>query len=321
MAHTNKTTNYELPQFIATDKPTWLGDVNGAMLAIDTAIAGVDTTATAADGKADLATATANDAASAAADAATVANTANTNATSALTTAGNAATAASAAQTTASAVDTKVGDLTTLTTTDKTSVVGAINEVVASVPTSMDADDVTYDNTTSGLVATNVQAAIDEVVASAVTPEADDVAYDNTTSGLVATNVQDAIDELASATPAGEYVEVTADGTKNNLTLFAELYALVTNAKVTDKTTLEIADATSGDTLVYNMNVKSASKISFSRGIVNPAATKMDFARLMFGATTSDCYWSECSITTGGATFSNQNSTVPAANTALRITY
>lgn len=38
MASTNKTPNYDLPQFIASDKPTWLGDVNGAMLAIDTAI-------------------------------------------------------------------------------------------------------------------------------------------------------------------------------------------------------------------------------------------------------------------------------------------
>lgn len=50
-ASTNKTTNYELPQFIGTDKPSWLGDVNGAMSAIDTAmhtnattIAGVQST-------------------------------------------------------------------------------------------------------------------------------------------------------------------------------------------------------------------------------------------------------------------------------------
>lgn len=36
MSHTNSTTNYNLPQFIGTDKPTWLNDVNGAMSAIDT---------------------------------------------------------------------------------------------------------------------------------------------------------------------------------------------------------------------------------------------------------------------------------------------
>lgn len=34
-ASTNKTTNYELPQFVGTDKPTWLGDFNGAMATID----------------------------------------------------------------------------------------------------------------------------------------------------------------------------------------------------------------------------------------------------------------------------------------------
>lgn len=36
MAHTNETTNYELPIFIGTDKPSWLNDFNGAMTAIDT---------------------------------------------------------------------------------------------------------------------------------------------------------------------------------------------------------------------------------------------------------------------------------------------
>lgn len=36
MSSTNKTANYDLPQFISTDKPTWLGDFNGAMSAIDT---------------------------------------------------------------------------------------------------------------------------------------------------------------------------------------------------------------------------------------------------------------------------------------------
>lgn len=34
-ASTNKTANYELPQFVGTDKPTWLGDFNTAMTTID----------------------------------------------------------------------------------------------------------------------------------------------------------------------------------------------------------------------------------------------------------------------------------------------
>ena len=40
MGYTNKTSHYDLPQWIAGDKPSWLGDVNTAMLNIDTAYAG-----------------------------------------------------------------------------------------------------------------------------------------------------------------------------------------------------------------------------------------------------------------------------------------
>lgn len=36
MSSTNHTTNYNLPQFVGTDKPAWLGDINPAMSAIDT---------------------------------------------------------------------------------------------------------------------------------------------------------------------------------------------------------------------------------------------------------------------------------------------
>lgn len=48
MGYTNKTSHYNLPQWIAGDKPSWLGDVNTAMLNIDTAIAGADASASAA---------------------------------------------------------------------------------------------------------------------------------------------------------------------------------------------------------------------------------------------------------------------------------
>lgn len=58
------------------------------------------------------------------------------------------------------------------------------------------AADVSYDNTSSGLTATDVQDAIDEVV-GLIPDGADDVSYDNTSSGLTATDVQGAVDELA----------------------------------------------------------------------------------------------------------------------------
>lgn len=38
MSASNHTPNYSLPQFASTDKPSWLGDVNSFLLAIDTAL-------------------------------------------------------------------------------------------------------------------------------------------------------------------------------------------------------------------------------------------------------------------------------------------
>lgn len=57
MSATNKTTYLELPQFIGTDVPSWLGDFNGAMEKIDTSYNNVDI-------KAGQATSTANSASS-----------------------------------------------------------------------------------------------------------------------------------------------------------------------------------------------------------------------------------------------------------------
>ena len=64
------------------------------------------------------------------------------------------------------------------------------------------AEDVTYDNAVSGLTATDVQAAVDELAARPVVAAAEDVTYDNTVSGLTATDVQAAIDELKALIPA-----------------------------------------------------------------------------------------------------------------------
>lgn len=45
MSHTNSTSHYSLPQFVGTDIPTWLGDFNSAMTAIDNGINSAATTA------------------------------------------------------------------------------------------------------------------------------------------------------------------------------------------------------------------------------------------------------------------------------------
>lgn len=52
MSHTNSTTNYNLPQFVGTDKPTWLNDVNGAFASIDAQMKANADSATTADTKA-----------------------------------------------------------------------------------------------------------------------------------------------------------------------------------------------------------------------------------------------------------------------------
>ena len=93
MAHTNSTENYGLPQWIGTDKPTFLGDFNTAFGKIDTQMKANSDAAT-------TAVATAN-------SASTVATSANTNATTALNTANSAASDAASAVSTAGAADTK----------------------------------------------------------------------------------------------------------------------------------------------------------------------------------------------------------------------
>ena len=53
MSSTNKTTNYNLSQFVGSDKPAWLSDYNQDMTKIDTGLKNAADTATGADGKAD----------------------------------------------------------------------------------------------------------------------------------------------------------------------------------------------------------------------------------------------------------------------------
>lgn len=86
MSHTNTTQNYNLPQFVGTDKPAWLTDINQAFSNIDTAIKSAKDTADTATGSA--------------------------------TTANN-----------------SIGTLANLNTTEKSTLVGAINEVNTSAGT------------------------------------------------------------------------------------------------------------------------------------------------------------------------------------------
>lgn len=84
MSSTNKTTNYELSQFVGSDKPTWLGDYNSDMGKIDTQMKTNANNVVNAQTTADTALSNATNAQTTADRAETTANTADTNASSAL---------------------------------------------------------------------------------------------------------------------------------------------------------------------------------------------------------------------------------------------
>lgn len=149
MSATNATPTISLPLFIGTDKPAWLTDWNGAMNTIDGAIATLQT--------AEGGTATALASLSQSVEA--LSGTVSQHTTS--------------LQTLTTAVSGNTGSINTInsligngqpTTEDKT-IIGAINEIYADIGggTGVAAADVTYDNTSSGMTADDVQEAIDEL--------------------------------------------------------------------------------------------------------------------------------------------------------------
>lgn len=197
MAHTNQTAHYHLPQYVGTDIINPLTDTNGAYEAIDTAIyevgqtasgmaddiaaikiqngdSALDTTAQTLSGAINELKSGEDGLASRVAVNETDISTLQTQMSTAT---GNITTlntsvaglqtemAGKASATALNNLTTKVGTGNLNTTAQNC--VDAINEVLAEIPSggSVSADDVTYDNTDSGLTATNVQDAIDEVKA------------------------------------------------------------------------------------------------------------------------------------------------------------
>lgn len=101
MGSTNKTTNLQLPQWIGTDKPTFLGDMNDAFLKIDNGYSDIKDNATTAESQAGQALSKATNAENNVTEALETANTANTTAGEAKTLATSASTTANTALTTA----------------------------------------------------------------------------------------------------------------------------------------------------------------------------------------------------------------------------
>lgn len=177
MSATNSTANYGLPVFVSSDVPSWLTDWNGAMGDIDTAIAAAKATADSAllasgNNTTDITTIQGQ--------ITVLQTTVGTHTTQIGTISGNIntinslignGTPTTTDQTIIGAINelhADQGDLDDLTTTDKSSLVAAINEAAQGGGGSPAASAVSYDNTGSGLAATDVQDAIDEVAGIAI---------------------------------------------------------------------------------------------------------------------------------------------------------
>lgn len=176
MSATNATTNYNFPLFIGTDKPAWLVDWNSAMSAIDAAIKGVDT-----------------DVQGAIVDISGLSSTVAAHTSSISTISGQITVITTNLNTATGNINTinsLIGNGTP-TTTDQT-IIGAINELHANQG---DLADLTTP-------AVSLVAAINAITGGGGAVAASAVSYDNTGSGLTATNVQAAIDEVVSAIPS-----------------------------------------------------------------------------------------------------------------------
>ena len=209
MSSTNKTTNYELSQFIGSDKPAWLVDYNGDMSKIDNQMkANADAAASAASQASSAGTA-----ASGAADGVQALNTQ-------INGAGGIASDLVSVQGSINTINSLIGNGEP-TTQDKT-IIGAINEIAAEIPSEeLAADHVTYDNTTSGLVADDVQAAIDEVVTMIPGAAASEVQRGTLTAGSTSVVLTFASQTIGTNTLidiyTGEYgVNPTAVATTTN---------------------------------------------------------------------------------------------------------
>lgn len=192
----NYTTYYELPQYVGSDKTSWLVTFNGAMSSID---AGIHEAKAEADANAlDIATLQS----------------------SVSSISGTVSTQGSTLETLASTVTSLSGTVNTITsligngeptTTDKT-LIGAINELKADIDAlapggEVDAADVSYDNTTSGLTATNVQAAINEVVAAIPAAGAVELQSGSLTAGQTSVTLTFADQTIGATSLIDVYVE------------------------------------------------------------------------------------------------------------------
>ena len=135
----------------------------------------------------------------------------------------------------------------------------------------VDAADVDYDNTVSGLTATDVQAAIDEVVGDIPTGfAASAITYDNSGSGLTATDAQAAIDELAAGSDPSDLTTQVDIGSyttyANAYVTTSEGYLVISNTGTNTKTQVTVygSGSTSDQDTRFNSIVNGVSAGAYS---------------------------------------------------------
>lgn len=139
-----------------------------------------------------------------------------------------------------------------------------------------DADNISYDNSTSGLTATDVKAAIDEVQSNIEgKDEASEISYDNTTSGLTATNVQTAIDEVDGDLDT-HIADTSAHGTTGNVVGTSDSQTLTNKTIDADSNTISNID---------NADIKAGAAIDATK-IADGSVTNTEFQYI--GGLTSD---------------------------------
>ena len=292
MSATNSTTNYALPIFIGTDKPAWLVDWNGAMTAIDAAIKGVDT-----------------DVQGAIVDISGLSSTVASHTSSISTISGQITVITTNLNTATGNINTinsLIGNGTP-TTTDQT-IIGAINELHANQ------GDLTSLTTTAK---NSLVAAINEIAGASPTPvtvAAADVTYSNTTSGLAATNVQAAIDEVNGKITGSTTISVTADGVKTNAQLLNDLFALIGSA-INDPGFINAKLVAS----VSVMDVASIQTEQVRFGFVYVGASSATLRGAILKASGSS--YGDCTLNSSGVTMGDASSTVPASGTVYKIVY
>ena len=209
--YSGTTTHYNLPQYVANDIPSILGDLNGAYSDIDDAIYGVASTAATADTKATTATENAGtalttaqaaqtDATQALSDAAN----AQADATQALSDASSASTAASAAVTTA---NTALSTAQTASNTASSAASDASAALTAAQSAASDASTALSTansaNTTAGNALTTAQAAQTSATSASTAVAAVQSEIGDTPLPTTAQTITGAIDELYNSGGGG----------------------------------------------------------------------------------------------------------------------